>query len=251
MTDPQTTPVPTENHFNGEIYGGLLLNVSSTTPFQPLTFPFDETVRVRRGNHVQKYDPVAVKSFDFWHGGRNCATRDMVVAERGITLCGNMLGSNSESVLRSTMHNLLTVNSGVRLEDRDNMLETVTNHVLPKITMPAFISIEMQSSQPKFILFSRDMPIYMNVFCDDASYLLVWTNDSNIERSMRQHYSNRFAIYRMNPIINAVCVLHTYYRKKKFGRWRYELRDRLKVLNALEALISRRSKSDSSPEADD
>lgn len=237
------------SHAVGEIYGGLLLNLNNN-PFQALTFPF-EGMDVRRGNHVSKYDAVEVRTFDFWHAGRHCASRDMVVAERGVTMHGHMLGVDSERELRNTMHNLLTVNSGVRLEDRDNMLETVTQHVLPKIINPAFISIEMQSSQPKFILFSRDAPIYLYVFCDESSYILMWTNDSNLESSMRKHYGNRFAVYRMNPIVNAVCVLHTYYLKKKFGRWKYELRDKLKVLNALEALISRRSKSDSNQDQDD
>ncbi len=122
------------------------------------------------------------------------------------------------------------------------MLEMVTGAVMPNLVTPAFISLEVQSSQPKFLLFSREIPIHVNVFCDDTCMLLVWSNEGKIEQRMRENYGNRFVVYRMPPIINSACVVHTFYLKKKISRWKYEMRDNLRVLNALEAFIFRRSK---------
>lgn len=229
---------------NGAIYGGLLLDINNSHEgFKPITYPFigaDTT----RGNHVKEYEPTAIHKFDYWHSTHEAHRSKLYVAERGISLDGCAVGHDSEAVMRSTLHQIISVNSGVRMEDRDNMLDTMTKFVLPSLKRPAFLSIDMVSSQSKFLLFSRDIPIHLNVFCDDSCWMLVWTNDAAVEERMQETYGQRFVVYRMKPIINSVCVLHTYYLKKKFNRWKFELRDRLKILNALEGMIVRRSKSD-------
>lgn len=238
------------NTIEGEIYGGLLINLIDPNRMEPVTFPFTgEGLNVKRGNQTVERGAMHstnVEAFDFWHSNHsNAARNELLIAERAIHVDGRMVGQDAENVLRKTLHQVLTMNAGVRRKDRLDMLEMASAAVMPTLTAPAFISMEVQSSQPKFILFSREIPIHMNVFCDEACMLLVWSNEAQLEHRMREHYGNRFVTYRMPPIVNSACVLQTYYLKKRMGRWKYEMRgDNLRVLNALEAFIFRRAKPD-------
>lgn len=231
---------------DSEIHGGLLLNVMDINQMEPITFPFNgEGVHTKRGNQTRGHDPTSVSPFDFWHSSQGAATSEMFVTERGVRIDGRCVGQSAEEVLRHTMHRTIAMNAGLRREDRKDMLEQATHTVMPTLQTPAFISMEMQSSQPKFLLFSRDIPIHVNVFCDDACMLLLWSNEKQIEGRMRDHYGNRFVVYRMPPIVNSACVIHTFFLKKRLNRWKYEMRgDNLRVLNALESFIFRRSKPD-------
>ncbi len=232
---------------DSEIHGGLLINVMDGTLMEPITFPFNEPdVNTKRGNQTREYSPTILNPFDFWHSSRGAAQNEMFVAERGIRVDGRMVGQNAEEVLRQAMHRTISMNAGLRREDRREMLEMTTSVVLPALSTPALISMEMHSSQPKFLILSRDIPIYVNVFCDEACMLLMWSNEKQIEGRMRDHYGNRFVVYRMPPLINSACVIHTFFLKKRVNRWKYEMRgDNLRVLNALESFIFRRSKHDS------
>lgn len=228
----------------GEIHGGLLINLTDVYQMEPITFPFD-TADTKRGNHVREYDPTIVRKFNYWHSSSNAAKSEIFVTERNVAIDGRMVGQNAEQVLRRSLNHVATMNAGLRREERSNMLEQTLNSVMPTLTTPAFISMEMASSQPKFLMFSREIPIYMNVFCDDACMLLMWSNEKHIEQRMREHYGNRFVVYRMPPIVNRVCVIHSYFLKKKINMWRYAARGNdLRVLNTLESFIFRRSKAD-------
>lgn len=229
----------------GQLYGGLMIMVNDIFNLKPITFPFDQGM-CTRGNHVKPHDMVTVNSFDYWHSGVDDETRNVFVNERGMQIDSRMIGHNANQMLREMTHRVLTVNHGIKIEDRLSMLNTVTNIVFPQLHTPAVISMAVQSSQSKFILFSRDLPIYFNVFCDDNCMLLLWTNEPDVEARMREHYGERFSVFRMKPILNSVLVLHSYYLKKRITRWRYQKCDRLELLNRLEALISRKSKGDSS-----
>jgi hypothetical protein len=235
---------------DGEIYGGLLLNIQESGSFKPIEFPF-EGEHVARGNHVKSHSNMVLSNFDYWHADNNAERNTIYVAERGIGIDGRMVGHNTESMLRSTIHRVLTVNNGIKPEDRVNMLDTVTNTVFPTIQSPAFISLTIQSSQPKFILFSRDIPIHISVFCDEDSMVMVWTNEHDLDKRMREVYKDRFAVFRMQPIVNSVVVLQSFFLKKKLNRWKHEMRDRIRLLNALEAMIIRRSKSDADTQEKD
>lgn len=234
---------------DSEIHGGLLLNIMDINQMEPITFPFTSAgANVRWGNQTVEQGapkPTTVRPFDFWHSSREAAAQEMFVAERGIGLDGRCVGQNAAEVLRHTMHRTLAMNAGLKREERKDMLEQSTNTVMPTLQTPAFISMEMQSSQPKFLLFSRDIPIHMNVFCDEACMLLVWSNERQIESRMREYYGNRFVVYRMPPIVNSACVINTFFLRKRFNRWKYEMRgDNLRILNALESFIFRRAKQD-------
>ena len=232
---------------DSEIHGGLLLNIMDINRMEPITFPFNEPdVNTKRGNQTRPYDNTSVSPFDYWHSSRGAASSELFVAERGVRIDGRCVGQNAEEVLRHTMHRTITMNAGLRREDRKDMLEQATVTVMSALHTPAFISMEMESSQPKFLLFSRDIPIHVNVFCDEACMLLVWSNEKQIEGRMREHYGNRFVVFRMPPIVNSACVIHTFFLKKRINRWKYEMRgDNLRVLNALESFIFRRSRNDS------
>jgi hypothetical protein len=235
---------------DSEIHGGLLVNILNLDRMEPITFPFDDSVptngvNTKRGNQIKEYDPTTVNPFDYWHSSRNASKQNIFVVERGITVEGRMVGHEADRVLRHTLHHVVTMNEGTRREERQDMLEQVTSAVMPNLSSPAMISMEMQSSQPKFLLISREIPIYINVFCDEACMLLVWSNEKQIESRMREHYGNRFVVYRMPPIVNSVCVVQTYFLRKRIKRWRNEMRgDNLRLLNALEGFIFRRAKQD-------
>lgn len=228
----------------GEIHGGLLIDLMDANRLEPITFPFN-TPDTKRGNQIRDFDPAFVYKFNYWHSSNNASKNEVFVTERNISIEGRMVGQNSETVLRRTLNHVVTMNAGLQRSERSDMLDQITSSVMPTLTTPAFISMEMSSSQPKFLLFSREIPIHVNVFCDDACMLLVWSNEKNIEQRVRDHYGNRFVTYRMPPIVNRVCVIHTYFLKKKFNRWKYESHgNNLRVLNALESFIFRRSRSD-------
>lgn len=227
----------------GTVHGGLLINLTDITKMEPITFPF-ESADTRRGNQIREHEGTTVHKFDFWHSSSNTARSEIFVAERGISIEGRMVGQNADSVLRRTLHHVVSMNAGLRREERLGMLDMTASAVMPTLVTPAFISMEVTSSQPKFLLISREIPIHVNVFCDEACMLLLWSNEKNIEDRMREHYGDRFVVYRMPPIVNRVCVIQTYYLKKKLSKWKFELRSNLRVLNALEAFIFRRSKQD-------
>lgn len=228
----------------GEIHGGVLIDLMDPQSMEPITFPFD-TKDTKRGNHVREYDPTLVHKFNYWHSSRNAAKNEIFVAERGIGIDGRMVGQNAETVLRRALERVVTMNAGLNRDERLDMLEQTTNSVMPTLTTPAMISMEMTSRQPKFLLFSREIPIYVNVFCDNACMLVVWSNEKNIEQRMRDYYGNRFVVYRMPPIVNRACVIHSFFLKKKINRWKFESRgETLRVLNTLESFIFRRSKTD-------
>jgi hypothetical protein len=233
----------------GELYGGLLLHVQHPDLFKPITFPFESVVNgldtVTRGNHSKVHDNLKISSFDYWLSGHDVESNSMYVAERGISINGRMVGANSEETLRGVTHRVLTINEGIKPDERSNILDMVSNIVFPTLQTPALISLSVQSSQPKFILLSRDIPIHVNVFCDDMSMLLIWSNSSDLDTRMREVYGNRFSVFRMKPIVNCAIVLQSYYLKKKMNRWRHEIRDRLKIMNTLEGMVTRKSKGDS------
>jgi hypothetical protein len=227
----------------GEIHGGLLIRLYDLTKMEPITLPFGE--ETKRGNQVLAYDPVIPQKLDYWHSSSKAERSEVFVAERNISVESRMVGQNAEQVLRHAQHRVISMNAGLRREERMDMLDHVTASVLPTLVTPAMISMEMMSSQPKFLLFSRDIPIHLSIFCDDACMLLTWTNEYELERRMRDHYGNRFIVYRMPSIVNAACVIQTHFLNKKLKRWIYESRgNHLKLLNMLEAFIFRRSKQD-------
>lgn len=230
---------------NGDVYGGLLLKLHDPEGLQPITFPFNSP-NTTRGNHVKLHDNTTITNFDYWHSGVEAESNTLFVAERGIGLEGRMVGENAAEVLRGISHRVLTVNEGVKREDRLNMLETVYNTVYPHLTGPAFISMAVQSSQPKFLLFSKGKPIYINVFVDEHCTLLTWSSRPDMDARMREVYGSRFSLFRMQPIIDGVVVLHTFYLKKKFTRWKWkpEMQETLRLLNALDATIQRRTLSE-------
>jgi hypothetical protein len=231
---------------DGEIYGGLMLNLRDNTPFDTIGFPFTG-IEMAHGNHIMEHSKLTVNNFDYWHGGRDTEHRTAFVAERGISIDARGVGHDCKETLRNTVHRVLTMNSGVKREDRGDMMEMVTEVVLSNIQVPSAISMAVQSSQPKFILFSRDIPLHVNVFCDEACMLMIWTNESTLEERMREEYGERFSVFRMPPIINSVAVIHSYYLSRKIRHWRYRFKDRLKLLNAIEGQLRRKTKATEVP----
>jgi hypothetical protein len=233
----------------GEIYGGLVLSIAPNEPFLPLTFPF-EGDRVSRGNQIRPHDPVRVSAFDFWHSSNGAHVSNVYVPERALKIEARTVGKSPEETTRDIVHRFVTVNAGVPTESRQNILDTLSSVVLPHLVGPSLISMEVQSPQPKFVFFSRDVPLHFTAYCDDAAMILVWSNEDSLESRMRERYGERFLVFRMKPVLNSVLVVNTYFLQKSFSRWKTRAfqgpksRDRLKLLNAIEAKLSRRVKSD-------
>lgn len=240
---------------NEFVYGGLVLdfNRAWASTFKPVTFPFDaeshetQVTHVETGNHIKKKvlnEPVTLKEFDYWHTGVNAVVQESVIPERGIEIRGKIIGHEKETTLRQTIHRVININDNLLQGERAAFLDSIGTSVLPLVKTPSLISLTIQSSQPKFVILSRDIPVYFYVFVDSHCEILIWSNEPDLNSRMHDIYKNRFAVYRMQPRCNCAVVLHTYFLKKRLGRWNHVISDKLKGLNALECQIDRKTKYD-------
>jgi hypothetical protein len=239
------------NTNGGTVLGCIVLQTqdASTSKLPRLDFPFTELQKVETGNHITSFDSTCVAPFDFWHGGRDAESAKMFVSTRGLSLSGFRVGeATEENLTRRCIQYLLAINSGPT-EDEKKLpyLDLAYNKVFSKINERFFLSLDISSSSPKFVLMTRDMPVYFTAFCDNESTYLMWTNEAGIEERLREHYGERFYYYRMRPFLNGVCVVQSVYLKKKIMTWQHQLQDRLKVMNALEVHLFRRVITEDSP----
>jgi hypothetical protein len=216
-----------------------------------LSFPFDTLEKVEYGNHLTGiYENTSQSAFDFYVGGSTDAEYyKSFVPSRAMQITGFRVGETTEhNLTKKCVQYLLAVNSNPSPEDTNKVyLDVAFEKVYSKISERFFLTLELTSRSSKFVLMTRDMPIYFTGFCDDESTYLMWSNESNLEDRLREHYGDRFYYYRMQPFLNGICVIQSMYLQKKIIDWKKNLRDRLKMMNALELHLFRRRITDTSP----
>lgn len=227
---------------NGIIYSVLTLQTDGAQ--NPLGAMF-EGIPLEHNNHVHNFDQDKPKSFDYMHGGVNVETSKTYVSARGLALTGLRVGEDGEdtdSSLRKVIHNLLAINSVSTEEEQklSSYLQLAYVKVFNKITSRSLLSIEVRSSQPKFIILTKNMPVYFLALVDDHASYLVWSNEATLEQRVKETFGEKFYLYRLPTYSNGVCVIQSNFLDKKFVHWNRQLRDKLKVMNALEAHLRRR-----------
>ena len=228
---------------NGLIYGTIVL-YADREDNPRLTLPFDNLSKVETGNHLnQSYDSSKVRAFDYAHGGTDVESAKLFVSTRSMMINGLRVGEDGpNNMVHQTIQKLLAMNSGLAEEEEHlSFLELTYAKVFSKLEGRLFISLDIVSTQPKFVLMTRNIPVYFLGVCDEHAMHLVWSNEDSLEERMKIHYGERFFYYRMRPLLNGVCVLQSSFLRNKVVKWRQKLSDRLKIMNALETQISRRS----------
>jgi hypothetical protein len=208
-----------------------------------MDFPFNELTELDKGIHiVGSYENDRQSPFDFWVGGREAEHSNMFVPQRGLSLSGFRAGEQTEDNLtKRTIQQLLALNSNpTEAERKMAYLDLAYGKVFSRLQERFFLTMEIMSSSPKFVLMTRDIPVYFLGFCDKESMYLMWSNEAGIEERMRAHYGERFYYYRMKPFLNGMCVIQSVYLKKKIIAWRHMLQDNLMIMNALEVHLFKR-----------
>lgn len=230
---------------NGLVYGCLCLQSDRQDPGPPLDLPFAGLPHVEEGNHLNEHKPGVKQAFDFKLGSDGADTARVYAAARNMTISAYKVGDDQEQSKASRIAKfLLAMNSSAADNEQDaSFLELAYSKVFQKTDGHMFVMLNVTSVQSKILLMARDVPVYMFAFCDDYSTYLMWSNEQSLEQRMRDHYGNRFYFYRMPPIVNGTCVIQSFYLRTKLIKWTDRLRDRLKIMNALEGHLMRRSKT--------
>jgi hypothetical protein len=227
----------------GTVLGCMALQTPEVPTLERPDFPFSELTEVERGNHIAgSYETDRQMPFDYWIGGREAEHAKMFVPQRGLALSGFRAGEQTqENLTKRTIQYLLALNSNPTEEERKMAyLDLAYGKVFSKMQERFFLSMEIMSSSPKFVLMTRDIPVHFLGFCDNESTYLLWSNEAGIEERMRAHYGERFYYYRMKPFLNGMCVIQSVYLKKKISAWQHMLQDKLKIMNALEVHLFKR-----------
>lgn len=233
---------------NGLIYGALVINQRPHMPNEEhpgLDIPF-KGLHTERGNHLRDFDSTQQHAFDFWHGHEGAEASKLFVSTRGISITGFRAGEPTETNLTHTLvQNLLAINTGTTEQEQQlPFLELAYQKVFSRLSdVRSFVSFEISSSQSKFILMASQVPVWMWVVADDQFSYLVWTNEASLEDRIRAAYPDRFYYYRFRPLVNSVTVIQSFFLRKKLQKWSAKFKDNLKVLNALEQYLTKRTAS--------
>lgn len=226
----------------GCILGCVVLKTVKSPVLPRLDEPFLYLDSLETGNLVNNYDSTKLSMLDYWHGGYNSEHSKVFVPARDVGMSGFRIGETTpENMSRKVINHLLAVNSFATEDERNSSYLNLTyKKVFMYFQERFFLSLAITSSSPKFVIITRNTPVYLTAFFDSESMYWVWTNEESLDERMRARYGERFYYYRMRPIHNGVFILQPLYLKKKIAEWSHQLRDKLKIMNALEVHISRR-----------
>lgn len=235
---------------DGVIYGCLSLQAQGPPIDLSRLLPLAD-MQIDRSNHLSKYTPERAHSFDYLHGGIGTESHKSYVPTRGMTISGYRVGVESkDNLTRKVIQNLLTMNSDNDVHEQSTFLGLAHNNIYLKTQGRFIMSLDLaspldgQASQrSKFLLMSRDMQLNMLAFCNSShtNMYLMWTNEQNIENRMQSVYGEEYYYYRVFPILNSTCIIHSQYLMNKVKKWQRILRDPLKIFNALDSHLHRKS----------
>lgn len=248
----------------GILYGCVILHTFRTvfaqepyTPIEftreyiPFTFPFSDLEKLDKGNHFGPFSEKVENVFDYWMGGIGVESSKLSAPSRGVTISGMRVGDNiSDSVANLThkiIYSLLTINSDSTDEDKSlPYLDLVYSKVSKNLQGRWCATFDISSSKSKFVIMSKDVPLYLFTFSDDEATYLMWTNEESLRQRMREHYGEQFYYYNLGTLKNGTLVLQSYYLRRIYQKWRKNLKDKLKIMNALEEYISKKTITDTS-----
>jgi hypothetical protein len=234
-----------DNSISGILYGCVVLHTVRDS-YTPVTFPFTELPKVEKGNHFGPLREDLELPFDYWLGGSGLEVSKLSAPSRGVTIGGMRVGEHSEDNLtHKIIYNLLTINSDSTADDRTlPYLDLVYSKVSKNIKGRLYATFDINSSKSKFVIMSKEIPVYLFTFSDDEAAYLIWSNEESLRHRMRQLYGEDFYYYNLGTLLNGTLVLQSYYLRKIYQKWRKLLRDRLKIMNALEEYINKKTLRD-------
>lgn len=165
------------------------------------------------------------------------------VPTRGMSVSARRIGAStdSETTLKKVVQNLLAMNGNATFEEQTSStyLNLAFSRVFKNLSNREMIVLAVQSSQPKFIVFTRGVPVYTFSVLDSDGPRLVFTNEASLDLKLKD-LDPKCCVYRLPVVTEGVCVIQAYYLEKKFVHWTNVLRDNLKVMSALEAHLAKR-----------
>ena len=226
---------------DGVIYGCLTLQAQGPPIDLSKLLPLAE-MTMDRSNHLSQYQPELSRSFDYVHGGLNVESHKSYVPTRGMTISGYRAGVETETNLtKKVIQNLLTINSDNADQEQATFLDLAHNNLFLKTQGRFIMSLDISSQSSKFLLMSRDMQINLLAFCNHTNMYLMWTNEQNLEGRMQDVYGEEYYYYRVLPILNSTCLIQSQFLRNKFRKWLKVLKEPLKIFNALDSHLHRKS----------
>lgn len=229
------------------LYSALTLRTSGVVCDPTEAFPLDARLpsQVFKGNHIGNFPADRSNKFDYAQAGLGAAKIETYAVSRGLTIRGYRTGektADDEQSLRQVTHNLLAINSVSTEEERSssNYLQLAYSKVYQKVDERVFLNLDIESVQPKFVLITKGVPVYSFVLYSDAITFLFWSNDPDLESRARTHFGTDFYLYRLPVHNDGICILQSKFLSTRYTFWVKTMWDKLKVMNALEAHISRR-----------
>jgi len=136
----------------------------------------------------------------------------------------------------------LTINADATEEDKNlPYLDLVYAKVSTTLTGRMYAVFDVTSSKSKFVLMSKDIPVYLFTASNEDVTYLFWSNEESLRHRMREHYGDLFYYYNLGTLVNGTLVLQSYYLRKLYQKWRRLLRDHLKIMNALEEYVTKKT----------
>lgn len=228
------------------LYSVVTLRTSGIQIDPTLVFPQEAHYgQLYRGNHLGEFPPDRSNKFDYAQAGIDATRIETYAAARGLTIRGYRTGEptdDDQKRLRQVIHNLLAINSQSTEEERNssNYLQLAYSKVYQKLDERAFLNLDIDSAQPKFVLISKGVPVYSFVLFSDEITFLYWSNDPDLEQRAKSYFGNHFYVYRMPVHSDGICVLQSKFLASRYSLWVKTMYDKLKVMNALESHITRR-----------
>lgn len=228
----------------GILYGCVALHsYREQVVVSPLTFPFIDLNKLEIGNHFGEKNSAEEKPFDYWLGGTELEVSKLSAPSRGVTIGGMRVGDvSAENVAHKIIYSLLTINSDSTEEDKNlPYLDLVYAKISKNLQGKMYATFDICSSKSKFVIMSKDIPVYLFTFSDEEATYLMWSNEVTLRQRMREFYGEAFYYYNLGTLLNGTLVLQSYYLRRIYQKWRKLLRDRLKIMNALEEYVYKKT----------
>jgi hypothetical protein len=226
---------------NGIIYGCLTLQAQGPPIDLSRLLPLAD-MKLDRSNHIVTYNQERPQSFDYVHGGLDVESAKSYVPTRGITISGYRIGVATDTNLtKKVIQSLLTINANSDIQEQTTFLDLAHSNVFLKTQGRFFISLDISGQSGKFLLMSRDMEVNLVLFCNQHNTYLLWTNEQDIKTRMQSIFGEEFYYYKVASLLNSTMVIHSHYLQNKFRKWAHVFKDSLRVFNALDSYLHRKS----------